>query len=458
MLPRSHPTDKSALSRFVLASAAALMLAAPLVTLAPSIAVAQEGPLRIEITDGVAEPMPIAVAPFFDDGNAGDMVAQVQKVVVDDLTGTGLFREIPASAQIARPDSFEAPVAYDDWRAINAEALVTGAVSVEGDRVTVKFRLFDVFSGQPLGDGMQFDATQSSWRRAAHKAADQVYSRLTGEEPYFDSRVAFVNETGPKDARRKRIGLMDYDGANQAMVTGDETLVLSPHLSRDGRQLLYTSYRSGFPRLVIVDVASLQQRDLPTEGDTMVFGARFSPDGRWILYSRESAGNTDIWLMEPGSGTGRPLVAGPAIETSASFSPDGRQIVYESDESGTQQLYVMPTDGSAEATRITFGDGRYSTPAWSPKGDLIAFTRQQGNQFYIGVMKPDGSDEKILTQSFLDEGPSWAPNGRVVMFTRETPGGNGVARLHSVDVTGRNMRPLDIQGAASDPDWGPLEP
>ncbi|PZO67724.1 MAG: Tol-Pal system protein TolB [Paracoccus denitrificans] len=458
MLPRSHPTDKSALRRFLLTSAAALMLAAPLVSLGPNLAVAQDGPLRIEITDGVAEPMPIAIAPFFDDGNAGAMVAQVQKVVIDDLTGTGLFREIPAGAQIARPDSFEAPVAYDDWRAINAEALVTGAVSVDGDRVTVKFRLFDVFSGQPLGDGMQFDATQSSWRRAAHKAADQVYSRLTGEEPYFDSRVAFVNETGPKDARRKRIGLMDYDGANQAMVTGDETLVLSPHFSRDGRRLLYTSYRSGFPRLVMVDVASLQQRELPTEGDTMVFGARFSPDGRWIVYSREEDGNTDIWLMDPGSGTGRPLVAGPAIETSPSFSPDGRQIVYESDESGTQQLYVMPADGSAEATRITFGDGRYSTPAWSPKGDLIAFTRQQGNQFYIGVMKPDGSDEKILTQSFLDEGPSWAPNGRVVMFTRETPGGNGVARLHSVDVTGRNMRPLDIKGAASDPDWGPLEP
>lgn len=445
------------------------MLTRPLLTLTALLALsaapvpaamAQEagtGPVRIEITDGVAEPMPIAVAPFFDEGGAADLAGDVRRVLIDDLTGTGLVRDIPDSAQIARPESFDAPIAYEDWKAVNAEALVTGAVSVQGEMVTVKFRLFDVFSGKPLGDGMQFQADRASWRRAAHKSADQIYARLTGEAPYFDSRVAFVSETGPKDARKKRIGIMDFDGANVAWMTGDNALVLSPKLSRDGRSLVYTSWQSGFPRTMLMDVATLSVRELPGDADTMAFGPRFSPDGRWIIYSREKAGNTDIWVMEPSTGAGRPLIESPAIETSPSFSPDGKRLVYESDESGSQQLYIVPVDGSAPPQRISFGAGSYSTPAWSPKGDLIAFTNENAGKFHIGVMRPDGSDEKSLTESFLDEGPSWAPNGRVVMFTRQTPGGDGIARLHSVDVTGRNMRPLDIEGAASDPDWGPLE-
>jgi TolB protein len=209
---------------------------------------------------------------------------------------------------------------------------------------------------------------------------------------------------------------------------------------------------------MLMDVETVTEVEVPTDPGTMAFGPRFSPDGRWIIYSRAQGGDTDIWQMDPGTGAGRPLIAGPAIETAPSYSPDGTQIVFESDRSGTSQLYVIGADGSGEPLRISFGEGSYGAPAWSPKGDLIAFTRQDGDKFHIGVMRPDGSGEKTLTESFLDEGPTWAPNGRVVMFTRQTPGGNGVARLHSVDVTGRNMRPLDIQGAASDPDWGPLLP
>ena len=438
----------------------ALFAAATFGVAAPLPALAQEdtGPLRIEITEGVVEPMPIAVAPFFDAGGGAGMVARVQQVLTDDLTGTGLFRTIADQAQIAPPDSFEAPIAYEDWRAVNAEALVTGAVSVAGDVVTVRFRLYDVFSDQALGDGMQFDAPVDGWRRAAHKAADQVYSRLTGEAPYFDSRVVFVNETGPKDARLKRIGIMDFDGANQMWLTDDTTLVLSPKLSRDGKRLLYTSYETGFPRVMAMDIETMAEVEVPTDPQTMTFGPRFSPDGRWIIFSREQGGNTDIWQMDPSSGAARPLIEGPFIDTAPSYSPDGTQIVFESDRSGSPQLYVVSADGTGEPLRISFGQGRYGAPAWSPIGDLIAFTRQDGDRFHIGVFRPDGSEEKTLTESFLDEGPTWAPNGRVVMFTRQTPGGDGVARLHSVDVTGRNMRPVTIEGAASDPDWGPLLP
>ncbi|WP_134678451.1 Tol-Pal system beta propeller repeat protein TolB [Paracoccus ravus] len=440
------------LRKFFLTSALALAglgLAAPVL--------AQDGPLRIEITDGVIEPMPFAISAFHDEGGAGELLAQVQNLIAADLTGTGLFREIPASAHIARPESFETPVAYEDWKAINAQALITGAVRVEGGKVVVKFRLFDVFSGQPLGDGMQFDAGTGNWRRAAHKAADQVYARLTGEGPYFDSRVAFVQESGPKDARRKRIGVMDYDGANIKFLTDDSTLVLKPRFSPDGSRLLYTSYASGFPTAMMMDVNSLAARPLNAQQGGMSFSPRFSPDGRWIVYSLEKNGNTDIYQMDAASGAQRPLTNAPSIETSPSFSPDGSQIVFESDRSGQPQLYVMSASGG-EPKRISFGEGRYGTPVWSPRGDMIAFTRQVGAKFHIGVMRTDGSEEKMLTESFLDEGPSWAPNGRVVMFTRVTPGGNGEPRLHSVDITGRNMRPVKLNGAASDPDWGPLLP
>ena len=453
----------ASLARLPLVLAAALVLAGPAAAqdaAAPLAlpAAGDEGPLRIEITGGQVEPMPIAIAPFFDEGGAAEMAARIQEVVTADLTGTDLFREIPASAHVARPSGFDDPVAYPDWRAVNAEALILGSVALRDGQVTARFRLFDVFSGQPLGDGMQFDAPEAGWRRVAHKLADQVYARITGEGPYFDSRVTFVSETGPKDARLKRIGIMDYDGANPLWVTDDSALVVSPRFSPDGSQLLYTSFGNGMPQVMLMDVATVQSRPLKQEAGTMSFAPRFSPDGRWIVYSREKGGNTDIWQMDVATGAERPLTETAAIETSPFFSPDGRQIVFESDQSGTQQIYVMPADGSAEPARISFGEGSYGTPAWSPTGDLIAFTKRNGDKFHIGVMRPDGTEEKLLTESFLDEGPSWAPNGRVVMFTRQTPGDDGTPRLHSVDVTGRNMRPLSIEGAASDPDWGPLLP
>lgn len=417
-------------------------------------ALAQDGPLRIEITDGVVEPMTIAIPAFHGDA---ELAARVRQVVADDLTGTGLFREIPAEAHVARPASFTEAVSYEDWRAVNAQGLVSAEVTRSGEDISVRFRLFDVVSGQPQGDGMQFDARAADWRRAAHKIADQIYARLTGERPYFDSRVAFVQETGPKNARIKRIGVMDYDGANVRWMTDSSSLVLAPRFSPDGRRLLYTSWDSGFPQIRMMDVASVTSRPVTQDGATMAFSPTFSPDGRWIAYSREQGGNTDIWLMDAGTGAQRPLTNAPSIETSPSFSPDGSRIVFESDRSGSPQLYIMGLDGG-EPSRISFGDGRYGTPTWSPKGDMIAFTKRIGERFHIGVMRTDGSGERTLTESFLDEGPTWAPNGRVVMFTRVTPGGTGAPRLHSVDITGRNMRPLNLDFAASDPSWGPLLP
>jgi TolB protein len=418
---------------------------------------AQNGPLRLELDEGIIEPLPFAVPNFVPDGPAAAQFAQdISRVVAADLTGTGLFREISSDAFISRVSSFEAPVQFADWKAINADALVTGAVNVSGQKLTVRFRVWDVFSGQELGNGLQLAGTTDGWRRMAHKVADQVYSRITGEGGYFDSRVAFVSESGPKDQRLKRLAIMDYDGANVQYMTDSAAIVLAPRFSPTGDRLLYTSYESGSPRIYVTEVGRPKPRELKTQDGTMSFSPRFSPDGRSIVYSLIQGGNTDLWKMDIVSGQSTRLTNTPAIETAPSYSPDGSRIVFESDRSGTPQLYVMAANGG-EATRISFGAGRYGTPVWSPRGDLIAFTKQNQGRFHIGVMRIDGSEERLLTASFLDEGPTWSPNGRVIMFTRETQGASGRASLYSVDISGRNLRPVRTPDGGSDPSWGPLQ-
>lgn len=431
-----------------LTAALALLLALP----------AQAAPLRIEITEGVVEPLPFAVPDFIPEtAAAGEWGGKLAQVVADDLNGTGLFIQTPQDAFISRPTSFAAPVQYNDWKAINVQALIMGAVSVaDNGQLTVKFRVYDVFSGQELGKGLQFQGTTEGWRRMAHKVADAVYSRITGEGPYFDSRVVYVSETGPKDARQKRLAIMDYDGANVQYLTDSGSIVLAPRFSPSGDRVLYTSYESGFPRIYVLDIGSVQRRVLESADGTMSFAPRFSPSGQTVVYSLSQGGNTDIYTMDIASGQSVRLTNTPAIETAPSFSPDGSRIVFESDRSGTQQLYIMNATGG-EPTRISFGEGRYGTPVWSPRGDLVAFTKQNKGRFHIGVMRLDGSEERLLTASFLDEGPTWAPNGRVIMFTRETQGAQGASSLWSVDITGRNLKQVRTETGASDPSWGPLQ-
>ncbi|MEM8555962.1 MAG: Tol-Pal system beta propeller repeat protein TolB [Pseudomonadota bacterium] len=417
---------------------------------------AQSGPLRIEITDGVVEPLPVAISPFVTGSLQEQALAtSLVEVIKADLEGTGLFRSISPDAFVSPVTNFDSPVAYADWKVINAQALVTGELTQSGNRITVKFRLFDVFSEVPLGDGLSFSGTQADLRRVAHKVADAVYNRITGEAPYFDSRVVFVAETGPKNARQKRLAIMDYDGANVQNLTDGRDLVLAPRISRDAGRVLFTSYASGFPQIYEMSLGTLRARPLAEQPGTMTFSPRYSPDGRSILFSLSQRGNTDLYRLDLGSGTRTRLTTNASIETAPSFSPDGRQIVFESDRSGKPQLYVMPGNGGTPQ-RISRGPGRYGTPVWSPTGTHIAFTKQNQGRFHIGVMRPDGSEERLLTASFLDEAPTWAPNGRVLMFTREAPGANSAPQLFTVDITGRNLRPVSTQVAGSDAAWSPV--
>ena len=350
--------------------------------------------------------------------------------------------------------SIDVPPAFAALRGAGRKALLAGEIGQEPDgRLAVRFRLWDVGLRKQL-EQLQLLADPTGWRRMAHKVADAAYTQLTGEQPYFDSRVVFVEESGPKDKRRKRLAIMDQDGAQLVYLTSDDDLVLTPRFSPVEQAITFISYAGGEPQVYLLNLTTERQEALGNFPG-MTFAPRFSPDGNKVVMSLTRSGDTDLYAMDLATRRLRRLTSTPGIETAPSFAPDGSAIVFESDRGGSQQLYVMQPDGGNQK-RISFGEGRYATPVWSPKGDLIAFTKIYQGKFHIGVMRPDGSDERLLTSSFLDEGPTWAPNGRVLMFFREGRGSTGRPQLYTIDIYGRNLRLVKTPAGASDPAWSPL--
>lgn len=406
--------------------------------------------VEIDITQGNVEPLPIAITDFSGDQVAADIVSVVQ----NNLRNSGLFKIIDKNAYIETGVSFDQAPSFESWKQINAQALVNGRISRLGDgRLRAEFRLWDVFAGDEL-IGQRFDIQPQFWRRTAHRISDKIYEALTGESGYFDTRIVFVDESGPKNNRVKRLAIMDQDGANVKTLTSGGDLVLTPRFSPTRQEVTYMSFDGGQPRVYLYQIET-GQREVVGNFPGMTFSPRFSPDGQKIVMSLQQDGNANIYSMDLRSRSTTRLTNSASIDTAPSFSPDGSKIVFESDRGGKQQLYVMSAGGGG-AKRVSFGNGRYSTPVWSPRGDLIAFTKQSGGQFLIGVMRPDGSGERILTEGFHNEGPTWAPNGRVLMFFRESRGASGGPKLYSIDLTGYNERPVKTPSFASDPAWSPL--
>lgn len=444
----SHKTMFTAMSRPARFPMLAIALVLMAILAAPAHAV-----LRIDITQGNPEPLPIAIPTFLGDAEYGP---QVSEVITNNLVNSGLFRAVDPAAFIERIGDPSATPRFGDWRIINAQALVVGEVQRMPDgRLRAAFRLWDVVAGEQI-EGQQFFTDPRNWRRIAHVISDAIYERLTGERGYFDTRVVFVDERGPKEARIKRLAIMDQDGANVRFLTDDDprNLVLTPRFSPSSQEITYMSYATGVPRVFLMNIDSNQREPLGDFPD-MTSAPRFSPDGQTVVLSLQQGGNANIFTVDLRSRRTTRITNSPSIDTSPSFSPDGRQIVFESDRGGSQQLYVMNADGS-NVERISFGQGSYSTPVWSPRGDLIAFTKRVQGQFAIGVMRPDGSAERVLTAGFHNEGPTWAPNGRVLMFFREMPGAQGGPQLWSIDLTGYNERRIPTPAFASDPAWSPV--
>ncbi len=405
--------------------------------------------VEININKGNVEPLPIAVTDFLQ----GELGQKISDVVAADLKRSGLFAPIAKTAFIEKITNPDAAPRFEDWKVINAQALVTGRVTQEGDgRLKAEFRLWDSFAGQQMA-GQQFFTQPENWRRVAHIIADAIYEQITGEKGYFDTRIVYVAESGPKTARKRQLAIMDQDGANARGITNSNDIVLTPRFSPNKQEITYMSFEGNEPRVYLLQLET-GQREVVGNFPGMTFAPRFSPDGQRVIMSLQQDGNANIYTMDLRSRTTTRLTSTAAIDTSPSYSPDGGQIVFESDRGGRQQLYVMSASGG-EQNRISFGDGSYSTPVWSPRGDLIAFTKQSGGKFSIGVMKPDGSGERILTTGFHNEGPTWAPNGRVLMFFRQNSGAGG-PQLYSIDLTGYNEQLVQTKGFASDPAWSPL--
>jgi TolB protein len=418
-------------------------------------AIGQEGGRKqIQIPGGEFAPVPIAI-PNFAAGTPGDaeVGVGVTQVITNNLKRSGLFAPIDQAAYLEKQINIDAAPNFNNWKSINAQALVTGRMTRQGSgRVKAEFRLWDVNTGQQLA-GQQYDTSAEYWRRIAHIISDQIYERMTGEKGYFDTRVVFVDESGAADRRVKRLALMDQDGANVRYLTRGSDLVLTPRFSPSTQEITYMEFGQGDPRVYLLNIET-GQREIVGNFPGMSFSPRFSPDGQRVIMSLQQGGNSNLFVMDLRSKSMTRLTDTPAIDTSPSYAPDGTRLCFESDRGGKPQIYVMAATGG-QAQRISFGDGTYSTPVWSPRGDYIAFTKQGGGQFAIGIMKPDGSGERILTSGVHHEGPTFAPNGRVVMFFRD-PGGNSGPSLFTIAVSGRNELRVPTPGFASDPAWSPL--
>jgi TolB protein len=421
-------------------------LAFSLATLAAAPALAD---ITIDVNQAAVQPLPIAITSF------GGLTtgSQISEVVSADLARSGLFRPLDPATFREQPDVNVTP-AFDAWKGISAQALLVGNVSTGADgRLSVDFRLWDVYAGDQLV-GTRLTATPDSWRTIAHQIADAVYEKLTGEKGYFDTRVVFVAESGPKTHRVTRLAIMDQDGANPSYLTDGSAMVFAPRFSTKRQEITYMVLRPTGASIYLKNLETGREEVLGHFPDmTMTMAPRFSPDDSKVAFAAEKGGAVNIYVMDLLNHSTRRLTDSLAIDTSPSFSPDGSQLVFNSDRGGSPQLYVMGAGGGG-ARRISFGAGRYNAPVWSPDGKLIAFVKQEGQSFSIGVMNPDGSGERILTTSYFADEPVWAPNGRVIMFERKLA--DGASRLWTVDLTGRIQKDANYPYSGSDPAWSPL--
>ena len=423
--------------------------------------------IEVDITRGNLNPLPVAVSSLFSNEQTysdlkkelkiNDLGLEISKVVENNLRQSGLFNPLSKDAFLQKPDIAHLKPRFEDWALIKAQALITGKVIFEDDKLRVEFRLWDVLAGKEML-ALAFTTVPKNWRRVGHIITDKVYERLTGEKGYFDTRIIYVSEAGPKTQRIKKLAIMDQDGFNNKYLTLGNELVLTPRFSPTNQMVTYLSYFRNLPRVYLLDIETGIQ-EVVGDFPGMTFAPRFSPDGNKIIMSFAKDGNSDIYTMDIESRIQQRITNHPSIDTSPSYSPDGNNIAFNSDRSGYQQIYVMRRDGS-KVKRISFGNGLYGTPVWSPRGDLIAFTKLHKGKFYIGVMRPDGKGERLLTENYYQEAPSWSPNGRVLIFYRETKtddDGKGFsAKLWSIDLTGYNERLIDTETDASDPSWSSL--
>jgi TolB protein len=416
--------------------------------------------MKIEVTQGQVNPLPMAILDFeSEDTETKKLASNIAGVIQHDLESTGLFEMVPPKSFIQTDLTLDMTPRYQDWKIIKVEALINGRVQKQPDgSISVGFRLWDVYAESMMA-ASAMKTQKKHWRRIAHLIADAIYKRITGESGYFDTRIVYISESGKQTKRTRRLAIMDQDGANHKYLTSGKVMDMSPRFNLACQTVTYMTYDHKVPKVFILDLETGKQQ-LVGRFPGLTYAPRFSPDGNKIIMSQALNGNSSLYTMDLRNRRVEQLTKGPFIDTSPCYSPDGSKIVFNSDRSGRKQLYVMNADGS-DIKRISFGGGSYATPVWSPRGDLIAFTKQEG-PFYIGLMKPDGTEERNIASGFMVESPTWCPNGRLVMFWRQGKASkNGTmlpANLYSIDITGRHERLVPTPQEATDPAWSPTLP
>jgi TolB protein len=398
---------------------------------------------RVEVSGVGLTQLPIAVAPFRGDVQSPQKMASI---IQADLERSGQFRAVDATGpsldEISRPD-------LSVWRQRSADSLVTGSVTRLADgRFDVRFRLWDVVRGQDLG-GQSYAVPQADLRLAAHRMADFIYEKLTGDKGVFSTRIAYVTKT----AQRHNLWVADADGENAQTALSSPEPIISPAWSPAGGQLAYVSFESRKPVIYVHDVATGRRRLLANFRGSNSAPA-WSPDGRSLAVTLSRDGGSQLYVMDANGGEPRRLTQTAGIDTEPVFTADGRSIYFVSDRGGSPQIYRMPTSGG-QAERVTFSGSYNISPTISPDGRWLAYVSRVNGAFKLQAMELSSGNVTALTDTVADESPSFAPNSRLIVYATQQQGREA---LMTTTLDGKIKARLAGQGGdIREPAWGPFQ-
>lgn len=400
--------------------------------------------LEIEISGGSAQQVPIAIVPFGQSGNSSD---NISNIIVADLKRSGLFRVLETGGVVSRPIDIM-QIKYAEWAALQAQAMAVGVVeTLPGNRLKVTFQLADVLKQTQL-TGMQYNIAPNQLRTTAHKIADVIYQKLTGESGIFASRIAYINKANGRYALR----VADADGENPLTMISSKEPIISPAWSPDGSKIAYVSFEKKKPIIFVQSLTTGQRLVLASfKGNNSA--PAWSPDGNKLAIVLTHAANSQVYTINA-DGTGlKQLTKSSAIDTEPTWSPDAKWVYFSSDRGGRPQIYKVSSSGG-DAQRVTF-EGAYNlSPHFSPDGKSLAMIRNDGGNFRVALQDLSSGQVQLLSAGSQDESPSFAPNGRVLLYATRV-GGHGA--LAAVSADGRVKQRLNESGGdIREPAWGPL--
>ena len=400
--------------------------------------------LDIEISGGSAQQIPIAIAPFGNSAATGK--DDIHEIIAADLKRSGLFRVLETRGMANLPTS-AAQVKYPEWTALQAQALTVGNVENVGGKLKVSFQLLDVLKQNQLV-GMEYSISPSQTRTTAHKIADEIYQKLTGQAGLFNSRIAYITKVG----KRYALHVADADGANPQSVVSSNEPIISPSWAPDGNRLAYVSFEKKKP-IVFVQSLSSGERKIISNFKGNNSAPAWSPDGSRLAVVLTHAANSQIYTMNADGGDVRQISKNNSIDTEPAFSPDGQWLYFSSDRGGRPQIYKMSADGGA-AKRVTFEGGYNVSPRFSPDGKLLTYIRNEGGKFRVAQQDLASGQVQLLSEGAQDESPSYAPNGRVILYATKVRGRGALAAVSSDGKV--RQRLSESGGDVREPAWGPI--